>query len=87
MKAFRPQIRGALGRSCNVQEGLPPQSTYIPREPQYLSPRRNWELLRPLSHKRVLPSNPEPKGRGRVRGWGTPNSDDWRKTPIAFCLL
>ncbi len=73
MKAFRPQIKGALGRPCNVQEGLPTQSRYKPRVPSKLGPPR------PLSCKRVLPSNPEPKGRGRVRGWGTPNSDDWRK--------
>jgi hypothetical protein len=34
---------------------------------------------------------PEPKGVGgntrlQVKGWGSPNSDDWRKS-LAFCLL
>ncbi len=36
------------------------------------------------------PLPPEPKGgrhtRLRVRGWGSPNSDDWRKS-LALCLL
>jgi hypothetical protein len=49
-----------------------------------LSPRRNWDPP-PLSHKRVcIP--PEPKEGVRVRGWGSPNSDDWRKS-LALCLL
>ncbi len=37
-----------------------------------------------------VPLPPEPKGEGhtrlRVRGWGSPNSDDWRKG-LALCLL
>ncbi len=43
----------------------------------------------PLSPASV-PLPPEPKGGGhtrlRVRGWGSPSSDDWRKS-WAFCLL
>jgi hypothetical protein len=45
----------------------------------------------PLSRKRVFPSPPEPKG-GEAQcspageGWGSPNSDDWRKS-LALCLL
>jgi hypothetical protein len=43
----------------------------------------------PLSPASV-PLPPEPKGGGhnrlQVRGWGSPNSDDWRKS-LALCLL
>ncbi len=47
-----------------------------------------------LSHPSLSPASvplpPEPKGGGhprlRVRGWGIPNSDDWRKS-LALCLL
>ncbi len=44
----------------------------------------------PLSSASV-PLPPEPKGGGghtcvRVRGWGSPNSNDWRKS-LALCLL
>jgi hypothetical protein len=45
-------------------------------------------LPTPLSRQRVCP---QPKMGGghthlRVRGWGSPNSDDWRKG-LALCLL
>ncbi len=47
-------------------------------------------LSHPLSRQRVFLPPPEPKGGGhtrvRVRGWGSPNSDDWRKS-LALCLL
>ncbi len=40
-------------------------------------------LSQPLSRQQVLPS-PQNRGGGhnrlRVRGWGSPNSDDWRKS-------
>jgi hypothetical protein len=43
----------------------------------------------PLSPASV-PLPPEPKGGGhnrlQVRGWGSPNSDDWRRS-LALCLL
>ncbi len=46
-------------------------------------------LPTPLSPASV-PLPPEPGGRGhtrlRVRGWGSPSSDDWRKS-LALCLL
>ncbi len=47
-----------------------------------MSPRRNWDSPTPLSRQRVCPSAGT-KGEGwhtrlRVRGWGSPNSDDWR---------
>ncbi len=48
-----------------------PQSTFIPREPQCLSPRPNWDSPPPLL--RVW------------RGGGSPNSDDWRKG-LTLCL-
>jgi hypothetical protein len=51
-------------------------------------------LSQPLSRQRVcpFPQNRGPGGGGgghtrlRVRGWGSPNSDDWRKS-LALCLL
>ncbi len=47
-------------------------------------------LPTPLSPAANVPLPPEPGGRGhthlRVRGWGSPNSDDWRKS-LALCLL
>ncbi len=45
-------------------------------------------LPTPLSRASV-PLPPEPRGghtRLRVRGWGSPNSDDWRKS-LSLCLL
>jgi hypothetical protein len=50
-----------------------PQSTYIPREPQCLSPPPNWYSPPPLPHVSLT-------------GWGSPNSDDWRKG-LALYLL
>jgi hypothetical protein len=56
-----------------------------------MSPRSSeLGLPRLLSSKRVCPS-PGNKWKGghtrlRVRGWGSPNCDDWRKS-LAFCLL
>ncbi len=46
-------------------------------------------LSPPLSPASVpLPSEPRGEGhtRLRVRGWGSPNFDDWRKS-LALCLL
>jgi hypothetical protein len=73
---------------CEVFMTLRPtsQSTYIPRVPQCLSPRLSWDSL---SHKRVCPSSRNQRGvhsRLRVRGWGSPCSDDWKKS-LALCLL
>jgi hypothetical protein len=53
-------------------------------------PSSELELSQPLSRQRVCPS-PQNRGGGghtrlRVRGWGSPNSDDWRKS-LALCLL
>ncbi len=69
-----------------------PQCTYIiPGVPQCLSPLPNWDQPTTLSRKRVCPPPPRTKrggdrlGRG-VREWGSPNSDDWKKS-LALCLL
>ncbi len=65
MKAFR----GALGRPSRVQEGLPPQNAYIPREPQCLFLRLNWgPPLQRLSRKRVCPPLGT-KGEGDTLAW------------------
>jgi hypothetical protein len=58
-----------------------------------MSPRRKWDsALNPsLASVCALPPPPRrTKGGGhtrlRLRGWGSPNSDDWRKS-LALCLL
>ncbi len=70
------------------------QSTYIPRAPQCMSPRRNWGPPNPPTHAR-LPSHPPPPppdqkvGRHTrlwLRGWGSSSSDDWRKSLGLFLL-
>jgi hypothetical protein len=53
-------------------------------------PSSELGLSQPLSRQRVCPS-PQNRGGGRgtrlrVRGWGSPNSDDFRKS-LALCLL
>ncbi len=67
------------------------QSTYIPRVPQCLSPRPNWDSPTPSpASDCASPRNQRGGVRGhtrlRVRGWGSPNSDDWR-IGLALCLL
>ncbi len=57
-------------------------------------PSSDLELPQPLSRKRVCPepSPPDQRGGGgtvnrlQLKGWGSPNSDDWRKS-LALCLL
>ncbi len=53
-----------------------------------MSPRRNWDSPNPSLASEYAP--PPRNGRGqtrlRVRGWGSPNSDDLRKS-LALCLL
>ncbi len=65
------------------------QSTNIYRVPQSISPRRNWDSPTPSLASECAPS-PEQKGGGhtrlRVSGWGSPNSDDWKKL-CTHCLL
>jgi hypothetical protein len=47
-----------------------------------MSPRRNWDSPTPSLASECAPT-PGTKGGGHtrlwVRGWGSPNSDDWRK--------
>ncbi len=66
---FRGFLQNLFGRFSRLAV---PQSTYIPREPQCLSPRPNWD-------------SPPPLLQAIWRGGG-PNSDDWRKG-LALCLL
>ncbi len=68
------------------------QSNYIYRVPQCMYPCRNW-VPQPLSRKRVCPPPPNQRVGGQTSlrvggggGWGSPNSDDWRKS-LALCLL
>ncbi len=56
-----------------------------------MSPRRNWDSPNPSLASECAPP-PQNRGWGghthslRVRGWGSHNSDDWRKS-LALCLL
>ncbi len=57
-----------------------------------MSPRRNWDSPNP-SPQASVPSPPDQRvgGGGSVhlpaaKGWGSPNSDDWRKS-LALCLF
>ncbi len=66
-----------------------PQKTYISRVPIYV-PSSELGLSHPFSRQRVC-HYPRAKGAGehtrlRVRGWRSPNSDDWRKS-LVLCLL
>jgi hypothetical protein len=62
----------------------------VPIVPQCLSPRWNWDSPppHPLSSKRVCPSPRNQRGhtRLRMRGLGSPYSDNLRKG-LALCLL
>ncbi len=54
-----------------------------------MSPRRNWDSPNPSLASKCAPSPRTGRGghtRLRVRGWGSPNSDDSRKS-LALCLL
>ncbi len=66
----------------DVKDGMSHKVLIQYRLPLWLSPRRNWASPTPLSPASVpLPR----KQRGvehtrlQVRGWGSPNSDDWKK--------
>jgi hypothetical protein len=65
-----------------------PQSTYIPRVPQCLSPRPISDPSPPTPASECVP--PEPKGEWTHspagEGVGSPNSDYWRKS-LLLCLL
>ncbi len=57
------------------------QSTYIYRAPQCMSPRWNWDSP-PLQPQASVPSPPDQRVGGhtrlRLKGWGSPNSNNWR---------
>jgi hypothetical protein len=64
------------------------QRTYIPRVPQCLRPRPNWDPPPALSQANVSPPPKQKEGTHspadeRVGG---PNSNDWKKS-LAFCFL
>ncbi len=68
-----------------------PQSTDIYRVPQCtVCPLVGIGTLPPPLSPASVPLPPELKGgrhtRLRVRGWGSPNSEDWRKS-LSLCLL
>ncbi len=51
-------------------------------------PSSELGLSQPLSRQRVCPSPQNPGGghtRLRVRDWGSPNSDDWKKSSALGC--
>jgi hypothetical protein len=82
LEMFRKESLDMLTTHLLKPERCISQSTYIPRVPQCLTPRLNWD---PVSRKSVcLP--PEPKGgTNSPAGEGVGesqfgNSDDWRKS-------
>ncbi len=65
---IRREIRDSYKNVCVwIYSRDSPQSTYIPRVPQCLSPRPNWAPPGCGTHS--------PAGKGA----GGPNSDDWKK--------
>ncbi len=62
----------------------------VPKSTTVYVPSSELGLSHPPFSPASVPLPPEPKGGGhtrlRVRGWGSPNSDDWRKS-LAFSLL
>jgi hypothetical protein len=77
-----PNLHNLVHSPCNIY-----LQHKVHRVPQCLSPRRNWDPPPPLPQASVSPGNPRGEHtRLRVRGWGSPNSEDWRKSLI-LCLL
>jgi hypothetical protein len=74
---------GVQRNSVHIIVSLP-QSTFIYRVPQCMSPRRNWDSPTPSLKGGGDTLFPVPRGGGQtrllVRGWGSPDSDDWRKS-------
>jgi hypothetical protein len=75
-RILRQQYRQLLSLFSNLLVLPSPKSTKVHTVliKSTMSPRRNWDTLNPI-RQRVYPS---PRTRLRVRGWGSPNSDDWR---------
>ncbi len=63
-----------------------PQSTYMPRVPQCMSPRPNWDPPTPLPQASLPPGTKGGDTLTSRSGGGGPDSDDWRKS-LAQCLL
>jgi hypothetical protein len=78
----------ALSSFCLLRSHFP-QGAYIFTSTTVSVPSLELRTPHPLSRRRVC-FPPEPKGRVhtclRVRGWGSPNSDDWRES-FVLCLL
>ncbi len=68
----------------------PTKYVYVKGTTECMSPRRNWDSPNPSLAGEYAPRSPQNREGGhtrlRVRGWGSPNSDDWRKS-LALCLL
>ncbi len=64
-------------------------TVYIPGVPQCLSPRPNKDPPTPLPQESVSPLRNQKGGHTRlqVKGWGSPNSDYWRKIPSTLSIL
>jgi hypothetical protein len=86
------EVWGAVGLLVGLLadgRGLDAQCTYCRKSTTVSVPSSELGLSQPLSRQQVCPS---PKNRGgghirlQVRGWGSPNSNDWRKS-LALCLL
>ncbi len=76
--------------SINIYNDLSSKYIYIKSTTVYVPRRNGLGLSQPHPHQRVCPSTSETGGGGhtrlRARGWGSHNSDDWRKG-LALCLL
>jgi hypothetical protein len=77
-----------LSKLCDCQGA---QNTYIPRVPQCLFPRPNWDLLTPSPTRESACSPPSGTKEGVTFacgcGGGGPNSDDrWRKSLVLYLL-
>jgi hypothetical protein len=82
-------IFSQVQRSCALVHILYIMSSGKAQYEQEYVPASELGLPHPLSRRRVC-SSILTKGGGqtrlRVRGWGRPNSNDWRKS-LALCLL
>jgi hypothetical protein len=70
------------------RHALRPQSTYIPRVPQYLFPRPNWDLPNPFPASECVPP-PEPGGERHtcLRGRGSQFGRMEKKKPSTLSVL
>ncbi len=94
------EMGSQLTTSGDTNSGVPSISRTCKKQPmvqstkyvlQCLSPRRNWDSPTPSLPSECAPP-PGTKGGGghtrlRVRGWGSPNSYDWRKAQHSACSV